>query len=55
MVTKPLLARLSAATVLALCMMALSGVARSKGSLLQPDKLVIVSTSDVKGKLIPCG
>ena len=31
------------------------GAGSSKGSVLHPDKLVILSTADVKGKTSPCG
>ena len=48
--------RLFAAAILAmLCWLALAGATSSKGALLQPDKLVILSTTDVKGKTSPCG
>ena len=33
----------------------LSGASAGKGSTLQPDKLIILSTTDVKGKTSPCG
>ena len=32
-----------------------AGVSRAKGPVLQPDKLLIISTTDVKGKTGPCG
>ena len=33
----------------------LSGAAEPRQSVLQPDKLLVLSTSDVKGKTSPCG
>lgn len=51
---KSLLARATMALVLAVIgWMALSGA--SAPALSQPDKLVILSTVDVKGKTSPCG
>ena len=48
--------RLIAAGVLALCIMLLVGASGSKGGpTLHPDKLLIISTTDVKGKIGPCG
>jgi ABC-type branched-subunit amino acid transport system substrate-binding protein len=47
--------RLVAASVLAVCAMLLAGASGSKGPILQPNKLVIISTTDVKGKTGPCG
>jgi hypothetical protein len=43
--------------VLALALVALIALvgATSKTATLQPDKLIILSTTDVKGKTIPCG
>jgi len=48
--------RLLASALLAvLAWLALAGAAASKGSVKSPDKLVILSTSDVKGEIKPCG
>jgi len=48
--------RLFASALLAvLAWLALAGAAASKGSVKSPDKLVILSTSDVKGEIKPCG
>ena len=33
----------------------LAGAATSKSTVLEPDKLIILSTTDVKGKATPCG
>ena len=33
----------------------LTGAAASRAPILQPDKLIIESTTDVKGKTSPCG
>ena len=49
------LSRLSAAAVLAILLLVISGASGSKGPVLQPNKLVILSTADVKGKTGPCG
>jgi len=47
--------RLTAA-LLALAALCVIAAAASKGGpVLQPDKLVILSTTDVKGKTSPCG
>ena len=35
--------------------LALSGASAKKSSSLAPDKLIILSTTDVKGKTSPCG
>lgn len=52
---KSIVVRLTAVLVLALlAWVALMG-ASSGRSTLQPDKLVILSTTDVKGKTSPCG
>ncbi len=50
---KSLSARLLAAT-LVLLLAALTAAA-ARGPLQQPDKLIILSTTDVKGKTSPCG
>jgi hypothetical protein len=52
---KQMHARLTAALALAICLIVLSGASGSKGPVLQPNKLVIISTTDVKGKTSPCG
>ena len=49
------LSRCSAAILLAICMVLISGATGSRGPLLQPNKLLILSTTDVKGKTGPCG
>lgn len=52
---KPKASRLFAVLALALvALIALMG-ATSKTATLQPDKLIILSTTDVKGHLTPCG
>lgn len=53
---KTLASRILASAVLAiLAWLALAGATASKGALKEPDKLVILSTTDVKGKTNPCG
>jgi len=53
---KTLAARILASTVLAiLAWLVLAGATASKSSGKEPDKLVILSTADVKGKTSPCG
>ena len=53
---KSLASRLLASALLAiLAWLALAGATASKTSIKEPDKLVILSTSDVKGKTSPCG
>jgi len=47
----PLAAVMAAA---AACLMA-TGATAPKQALLEPDKLLILSTTDVKGKTSPCG
>ena len=49
------LSRLSAAAVLAIVMLVISGASGTRGPILQPNKLLILSTTDVKGKTGPCG
>ena len=51
---KSLAVRLFAAVLALLAVMLLAAAAK-KASVLQPDKLVILSTTDVKGKTSPCG
>jgi hypothetical protein len=53
---KSLASRLFATAVLALiAWLVLAGAAASPGAMKEPDKLVILSTTDVKGKTSPCG
>lgn len=52
---KPTMPRLVAATLLAVCIVLISGASGKRGPVLQPDKLIIISTTDVKGKTGPCG
>ena len=48
--------RLAAVMTLAiLCWIALVAASSSNTPVLQPDKLIILSTTDVKGKTSPCG
>ncbi len=50
------LSRLFSAALLAVILVALSSATAGKGGpLKQPNKLLILSTSDVKGKTGPCG
>ena len=49
------LSRLSAAALFAILLLVISGASGSRGPALHPDKLLILSTSDVKGKTGPCG
>ncbi len=44
------------AVVIALAALAvMAGAASKSAAVLQPDKLIILSTTDVKGKTSPCG
>ncbi len=53
---KSLTSRLLASALLAiLAWLALAGASAGKSALQEPDKLVILSTTDVKGKTSPCG
>ncbi len=53
---KELASRIRVASVLAvLALLGLAGASALSDSNLQPDKLVILSTTDVKGKTSPCG
>ena len=52
---KSFAARLFVAVVAVVAVMLLVGAAKKKTTVLQPDKLVILSTTDVKGKTSPCG
>jgi len=46
---------LAAAVLAAVAWVLLAGASAPRGTPLEPDKLVILSTSDVKGKNDPCG
>jgi hypothetical protein len=46
---------LAAIVLAAVCWLLLAGASAKKESVLQPDKLIIISTTDVKGKTSPCG
>ena len=56
---KSWLTRLTASAALAaLCWLLLAGAAATgskSASILEPNKLIILSTTDVKGKTSPCG
>ena len=53
---KTLSSRFLAAMVLAfVAWFLLAGASAPRGRALEPDKLVILSTADVKGKTDPCG
>jgi hypothetical protein len=53
---KSLADRVFAAALAALSVLLLAAAAtRAAGPVMQPDKLVILSTTDVKGKTSPCG
>ena len=52
---KLVLSRFSAAAVLAVLVLVVMGATNSHGPVLQPNKLLILSTTDVKGKTGPCG
>ena len=52
---KPLAMRMFAAAVLALIVWVMLAAATAPQGNLEPDKLVILSTTDVKGKTSPCG
>jgi 2',3'-cyclic-nucleotide 2'-phosphodiesterase (5'-nucleotidase family) len=52
---KPLRLRLPAAALLGAAVLATSAVHPAAAAVQQPDKLVILSTTDVKGKTQPCG
>jgi hypothetical protein len=49
------MSRFVAAALLAVCIVLISGSSAGRGPILQPDKLIIISTTDVKGKTGPCG
>ena len=46
---------LASALLAVLAWLALAGATATKGPAMAPDKLVILSTSDVKGEFKPCG
>ncbi len=46
---------LATAALAALGWIVLAGAAATTSTLLEPDKLIILSTTDVKGKTSPCG
>ncbi len=53
---KTMFSRILAAAVLAVvAWLLLAGASAPKKGILEPDKLVILSTTDVKGKDNPCG
>ena len=53
---KPLAIRMFAAAVMAMIVWVMLAAATApQGNLLEPDKLIILSTTDVKGKTSPCG
>ena len=51
---RPLVSRVLAAATLAV-LSGLTLIAASTPKIQQPDKLIILSTTDVKGKTSPCG
>jgi hypothetical protein len=52
---KSILSRMIAAAVAICLAVGLLGAAAPAGKVLEPSKLVILSTTDVKGKNEPCG
>lgn len=52
---KSLAVRLTALLAALVTMALLAGAASRAARVLEPDKLVILSTTDVKGKTSPCG
>ncbi len=53
---KTLLSRIMAtALIAAVAWVLLAGASAPRQNILEPDKLVILSTNDVKGKTDPCG
>ncbi len=46
---------LASAVLAALACLLLSAATATKSTILEPDKLIIISTTDVKGKTSPCG
>ena len=52
---KSFTARAVVAVLATLAVLLIAGAAAKSHSIQQPDKLVILSTTDVKGKTSPCG
>jgi hypothetical protein len=52
---KSLVTRLTAALLALVAVVLLAGAAAKSAAIASPDKLVILSTTDVKGKTSPCG
>ena len=52
---KSIVARLFAAVLSLVALLVLAGAASKSSTVSQPDKLIILSTTDVKGKTSPCG
>ncbi len=52
---KSLVTRLTAALLALVAVVLLAGAAAKSATIASPDKLVILSTTDVKGKTSPCG
>ncbi|MEO5618102.1 MAG: hypothetical protein ABIS67_10040 [Candidatus Eisenbacteria bacterium] len=46
---------LATATLAMICWIVLAGAAATRSQILEPNKLIILSTTDVKGKTGPCG
>lgn len=46
---------LATAALAAIAWVVLAGAAATRSQILEPDKLIILSTTDVKGKTSPCG
>ena len=53
--TTRILAVAALAAMAATGWLVLAGAATTKSAILEPDKLIILSTTDVKGKATPCG
>ena len=54
-IMKPIAARILAPLLALVALLVLAGATSKSSQLLQPDKLVILSTTDVEGKTSPCG
>jgi hypothetical protein len=52
---KSLTARAIAAVLAVVVVLLIAGAAARTASVLEPDKLIVLSTTDVKGKTSPCG
>jgi len=52
---KSLAVRLTALLAALVTMALLAGAASRSAKVLEPDKLIVLSTTDVKGKTSPCG